>query len=136
MNLPHAAAFALVGWYLLVPPALDLRNPSTQTPGLFVDPSAPLLKWDTLATYESKAECERGHRERFSRVKATEQSDSAEADSIAKEGAELNQQKPLDSEKANALLVRSIAAMVKIQSNQKVILSECIATDDPRLKEK
>jgi hypothetical protein len=93
-------------------------------------------KWDTLATYESKAECERGHRERFSRVKATEQSDSAEADSIAKEGAELNQQKPLDSEKANALLVRSIAAMVKIQSNQKVILSECIATDDPRLKEK
>jgi hypothetical protein len=134
MNLRHAAALALVGWYLVVPPALDLRNPSTQTSGLFVDPSAPLLKWDTLATYESKAECERDHGERFSRVKAREQSDSAEADSIAREGAEVNQQKPLDSEKANALLVRSIAAMLKIQSNQRVILSECIATDDPRLK--
>ena len=27
-----------------------------------------------------------------------------------------------------------MAAMLKIQANQRVILSECISTDDPRLK--
>jgi hypothetical protein len=133
MNLRHTAALALVGWYLMTPPTLD---PRTQTSGLFVDPSAPLPKWDVTATYESKAECEQGHRERFSRVKAREQSDAAEADSVAREGAELKQQKPYDSEKANALLIRAMAGMLKVQANQREILSKCIASDDPRLKEK
>jgi hypothetical protein len=133
MNRKHAVALALVGWYLMIPPTLD---PRTQKSGLFVDPSAPLREWDTLATYETKAECERSHQERFSRVKAAEQSDSGEADSIARESAELKQQKTFDSEKANALLLRSMAAMSKIQAGQRVILSECIAIDDPRLKEK
>jgi hypothetical protein len=131
MKLRHTAALALVGWYLLAPPSID---PRTQTSGLFVDVSEALPKWDKLATYESKAECEQDHRTRFARVKAREQSDNAEADSVVREGNELNRQKPFDTTKANALLVRSMAAMLRVQANQRVILSECIATDDPRLK--
>jgi len=45
MKPRHAAALALVGWYLMVPPTLDPRR---QQSGLFVDLSAPLPKCDTV----------------------------------------------------------------------------------------
>ena len=44
MNLRHAAALALVGWYLMVPP---LSNPS-----------APLSKWNLYRSYDTARECE------------------------------------------------------------------------------
>jgi hypothetical protein len=54
MKPRHAAALALVGWYLMVPPPMD-GNP--QTPDL----SAPLSKWQrdpALSGTKTQAECE------------------------------------------------------------------------------
>jgi hypothetical protein len=50
MKLPHAAALALVGWYLMVPPVRG-------APGEILE-HAPLSQWDVDSQYSSKAECE------------------------------------------------------------------------------
>ncbi len=52
MKLPHAAALALVVWYLLAPP------PSATDPEK-VNPAAPLLDWELLGTFGSSDECAR-----------------------------------------------------------------------------
>jgi hypothetical protein len=54
MNLHHAAALALVGWYLMVPP----RNPHPFIKGDYTDTAAPLSKWAHLASSDSAKECE------------------------------------------------------------------------------
>jgi hypothetical protein len=50
MKLHHAAALALVGWYLMIPPRVVDR----------FYPDAPLSKWHRFGTkeYSTKAECE------------------------------------------------------------------------------
>jgi mono/diheme cytochrome c family protein len=48
MNLRHAAALALVGWYLMVP----LNNAGQ------VDPHAPLSSWHQWSAYDTAAQCE------------------------------------------------------------------------------
>ena len=48
MNLRHAAALALVGWYLIVPPAT----------GDSFDKNAPVSKWRQPAAFDSAADCE------------------------------------------------------------------------------
>jgi hypothetical protein len=47
MNLRHAAAFALVGWYLMIPPGSGSR----------VDIDAPLNKWSVFRSFDTAAEC-------------------------------------------------------------------------------
>jgi len=49
MTFRHAAAFVLVGWYLMVPPMHD------DDWGL----SAPLGEWKTAGVYDSANDCER-----------------------------------------------------------------------------
>jgi len=51
MDLSHAAALALVGWYLLAPP-IKSRNVN--------DMSAPLAKWDQWgrSPFESEKACQ------------------------------------------------------------------------------
>src|SRR5258708_27358346 len=49
----HAAALALVGWYLMVPPPV----PHSSVP---VDLDAPLSKWRFFSTHDSAAQCEQG----------------------------------------------------------------------------
>ena len=51
MKLGHAAALALVGWYLMTPPALPY-DPDK------VDESAPLSRWDVQTKVDSKVQCE------------------------------------------------------------------------------
>ena len=53
MNARHAAALALVGWYLMVPPPVPHS-------GLPVDLDAPLSKWGLFSIHTSAAECEKG----------------------------------------------------------------------------
>jgi hypothetical protein len=43
MNLRHAAALALVGWYLMVPPVF---SPMGNHPRAFNNLNASLNKWD------------------------------------------------------------------------------------------
>jgi hypothetical protein len=88
MNLRHATAFALVGWYLMTPPA--------QSHPLFkgddLDTAAPLSKWTLWGSYDSAKECDAGR---------TEQ-------------------------------IKTAAPHLAFE----ILEAECIATDDPRLKEK
>jgi hypothetical protein len=107
MNLRHAAALALVGWYLMTPPLGPMKCSSVPNAGLAlilgcqakIESQAPLLQWKRVPDsqeFEYKTDCERAisndcHRE-------------VEADGTSN----------LEGELCNA---------------------ECIATDDRRLKE-
>lgn len=54
MKLRHAAALALVGWYLMVPPLIANPNPTT---GGQLEVSAPLSKWEIVRSFDTAAEC-------------------------------------------------------------------------------
>ena len=108
MNLRHAAALVLVGWYLMTPPVQQVKCWSVPNAGLAsirecqakIDSQAPLRKWERVPdsqVFEYKTDCERAisndcHRE-------------IEPDGTSN----------LEGGLCNA---------------------ECIATDDPRLQEK
>jgi hypothetical protein len=94
MNLRHAAALALVGWYLMLPPMV----------GNHTDTSAPLNSWRMTASYDAAIDCR----------KVLE-------DSIR------------DSEKA--LQDPHLLPFTRAASLQ-FLDAACVATDDPRLKEK
>ncbi len=50
METRHAAAFAIIAWYLMIPPVnVDNR----------VDAGAPLSKWRKSVSFDSAKECER-----------------------------------------------------------------------------
>jgi hypothetical protein len=93
MKSRHAAALALVGWYLMVPP---LTNNGRST-----DTRTALSTWQVLKSLASAPECE------------------AERNQLQHDA---NEQPNKDK---NTLLAQYIAAH-----------SQCIASDDPRLKEK
>ena len=52
MNLRHAAAFALVGWALMMPPPRPVGD------HFKTNFSAPLSKWATVRTFDLKSQCE------------------------------------------------------------------------------
>jgi hypothetical protein len=88
MNLRHAAALALVGWYLIMPPRSVMRG--------FCNDDAPLQLWKIVESFDTAAECTR------SRSDASDRAKREHRDFLAY----------VYSEEA------------------------CIASDDPRLKEK
>ena len=51
MNLRHAAALALVGWYLLIPPVFSAMG---SHPRAFNDLNAALNKWDIQGSFDSE----------------------------------------------------------------------------------
>lgn len=51
MKLPHAAALALVGWYLMLPP---VHNGTA-------DLSVPLSKWEIAFVFDSATDCDHSH---------------------------------------------------------------------------
>ncbi len=53
MKLRHAAAFALVGWYLMQPPA----HRGTDGKSVFED-ARPLTMWRQIGAYDTAKECE------------------------------------------------------------------------------
>ena len=55
MKLHHAAALALVGWYLMVPPAFSTSpEPNAE---IHINLGAPLSQWDNRGSYDSAEEC-------------------------------------------------------------------------------
>jgi hypothetical protein len=98
MNFRHAAALALVGWYLMLPPLHSAELKPLPDKSYLLDwktPNRPppLATWEIVGSYDSAREC-------------------AEAMSTIRRGSS---SPPLPLEWGMAL---------------------CIATDDPRLKEK
>jgi len=123
MNLRHAAALALVGWYLVTPHAL----PNSREPNL----SLPLSQWVRRGPLPSKSDCEdrrsaalRQNDDPAQREEMKKQLPSVRAE-IQREWP--NQKMPPDSyfDKDYWDDLRRILK-----------LSQCIASDDPRLKEK
>lgn len=111
MNVRHAAALALVGWYLMVPPASDwtrwqqtLASTKPQQGGgdydVFGFFGAPLLKWKQQGEFDSQTDCEKARQQLRTR-----------------DGTDANQS-PRNAKQYTA------------------DHAWCIATDDPRLKER
>jgi hypothetical protein len=92
LNKNHAAALALVGWYLMT------YNPLTTPLDKPLDWKPPLSQWTTLGSYDSAAQCREGS---------------------AKLAEAYRSQKTSDPRMAAVLMS-----------------TQCIASDDPRLKEK
>jgi len=88
MKPRHAAALALLGWYLMMAPTF--RNP--QTYSFTVDLNAPLSAWDIVNSYYSPADC------RFAE--------------------------------------RDLVETAALYPNVTAFYSLCIASDDPRLRER
>ena len=105
MKPRHAAAFALVSWYLMIPPILPIGDTVDVKNGRWwTQTAAPLSKWQISSSYDSASDCEN--------LK----------DKLIKSGSS-----GLDNTKAT-----SYKRAFAVASTQAV----CIATDDPRLKEK
>jgi hypothetical protein len=108
MNLRHAAALALVGWYLMLPPA------SSETH--YPIGNAPMWQWEVIGSFDSAAECTRAK-------SAREASNRAKWERISPEPH--NPFRPYSG-------VQELAREIYL----KEIATACIATDDPRLKGK
>jgi hypothetical protein len=101
MNLRHAAALALVGWYLMLPPMNSWR-------GLpWIERNAPLSKWKQSAAFNSAKDCEVARGKHETDLGLAVKSNMAREHEVGR-----NPSAPIDD---GAL---------------------CIATDDPRLREK
>jgi hypothetical protein len=88
MKPRHAAALALIGWYLMLPP-VDRNNR--------VLDNLPIGKWDAVDSYDVASDCRDANLDFFRRVKDLPYTNWQRA---------------------------------------RVLSMQCIATDDPRLKEK
>jgi hypothetical protein len=112
MKLSHAAALALVGWYLMVPPITDGEKAIP-----------PISQWGLDYSFDSAAACQavlNARQENTAKTRKHEcgiSADFAGLMSAAKNTHDLDQLKHL-----------------QIATQQ--LGSVCIASDDPRLKEK
>ena len=106
MNRRHAAALALVGWYLMVPP----RD------GNSLNALAPFSKWEIADSFDSANECRQALKQK-----------RAVAEDMKKERLVEDEQRSQhgDPPSANFELIATEA------QNRRAV---CIATDDPRLK--
>jgi hypothetical protein len=95
MNLRHAAALTLVGWYLMSPPWKD----STHSEWLI---HAPLSQWVVIDQFDTAAECKQNWMFWFH--------------------GWLAEKPPKDPKDEEAVYEH--------------LKGQCVATDDPRLKEK
>ena len=110
MNLRHAVALTLVGWYLMAPfpSALDENR---------------LSQWSTLKVFDSAAGCDDGHESLMKQVANHLRQRFGVAPN--KDGLMSAIKHTTDTEKLDDIM--HMAALLG---------SVCIASDDPRLKEK
>jgi hypothetical protein len=115
MNCRHAAEIAL-GWYLIAPPLVAPHD---------INFSAPLSGWNKQATFDSADACEQARSKLWTC------------------GAILNDAQPGDPKEACGQSMRTTShakskeeASTIGSSASQDMLAECIAADDPSLKEK
>ena len=103
---PHAAALALVMWYLLAPP---VRQPRNDEP--YLDEHAAYHDWKILHTFKTRDECDAGQQRVVKDAKNDKLTSFSGGSSFV-----------LDEDPKPWL--------------EQQIEAECTATDDPRLKGK
>jgi hypothetical protein len=111
VNFRHAAALALVGWVLLLPPLVLPRSEVRPEP-LDVDRKAPLSEWIREDSFERAEDCEKARKALPDEVR-----NQRSVVIPGKMGA-------AEIEQSHANLVRGAR------------YAQCVATDDPHLKEK
>jgi hypothetical protein len=102
MNRRHAAALALVGWYLMVPPIYKIARGQYE-----LDRDAPLTEWINTKGFDSADDCDEG--------------------------------KSLNIKQTSNLLRMTFPKRGNFSTDpnwRRAFYGQCIATDDPRLKEK
>jgi len=116
MKPRHAAALALVGWYLMVPPASDwkrLYHLFIEPPGYYSHGEpfypAPFCKWEKLGEFYSQVNCE------------------STREFIVRHDGKL-ERRPMPPNVPNDWIPNAR----QYQANH----ATCIATDDPRPKQK
>ncbi len=107
VNLRHAAALALVGWYLMLPPLIRVP-PDPRDPGrdrVAPDSDAPLSRWFWSGSFDSADACQRSQEKEIAKT-----------------------------QRRNSL--SSPPYEIDRNAEMAVLKARCIAADDPRLKEK
>jgi hypothetical protein len=119
MNFRHAAALALVGWYLMLPP-VDIPS------GRYVE-EAPIASWRKLVEYDTFTKCE-----------------NRRQNDLRFYFSSLNWAKPdnREVERFDAMIdsengwPSGTTRKIDAHMLQGYVSRRCIATDDPRLKSK
>jgi hypothetical protein len=106
MNLRHAAAFAMVGWYLIVPPNSTVPHS--------IDSTAPVSRWTIITKFAGGDSCKQALTELQNK-----NGDPANLDATGKL-RRFKRRQSADPELGRA----------------RVSNAACIASDDPRLKQK
>ena len=119
----NAAALALFGWCLITPPTLD---PATSNTSVLIDPSAPLFKWDTLATYSSLFKCNLARSNRLARMVRAAEEEKREADALAHEAFAMTRQQTHDLREADDVYFRALLALYREQMVQREVMSKCV----------
>lgn len=121
MKSRHAAALALVGWYLMAPPIrpgwhFDRDWHLTNRP--WVRSELPLSHWDILKSFEAANECEGAKKKMCDDWQSIS---SATGEILGYDGPGCQADEPDRKD------------LVEVIRNEYLM---CVATDDPRLKEK
>jgi hypothetical protein len=109
MKIRHAAALALVGWYLMTPPACKLFDCNKR----FVNSRATIRRWEIGGTFGSSADCEIAREKLRQKARHDEE---VELEAAAREDANPDDQ--------------AVAAFEAAR------LGKCVSKDDPRFKGK
>ena len=109
MRFRRAAALALAGWYLMVPPTV--KNAGWQ-----IDENAPLSRWKIEGSYDSADSCTSDQRTWITTLKSLYGPDYVKRIT-----------KLIGPNGANEQVTAFDGSLIE---------SQCIASDDPRLKEK
>ncbi len=109
MKPRHAAALALVGWYLLVPPVIGPRKPDAHLK-TFSEATVPLSQWTIIKSFDAAEECEKEKARDWDRL-------CIEASPIPKD----------------ADMVQGTDEQVVCWAGHRAL---CLSADDPRLKAK
>jgi hypothetical protein len=150
-----AAALTLVGWYLMLPPTQEMLDSACQwkhptltgeakalvrgggdenivqchLESLQLDMSAPLSKWDTAiaGTFETLAECQAEQKKPLTESEKK----GLEFPALLDFGDDIKLRP-----KAATRLPKDFVNLYVQTRKSAIELSRCIATDDPRLKDK
>jgi hypothetical protein len=123
MNLRHAAALALMGWYLIIPPPVGMQEWGV-TLDTRVNSKAPLSQWVQLGQYDNANECAAAQ-------EATLRSLGRQMGDVRGQIANLPSSDKLLSERNLKLFEENAETYFKVLE---IIKSQCISSDDPRLK--
>jgi len=128
MKLCHAASIALVGWYLMSPPPQP--DPATGFPNGQPNLLAPFEYWDNEGSFDSAQGC---NSKLESDIRLLMQIEANIRKEHQSEQQELAEEEKMDQA---AKLPRGWHHGMRHYGLTAAMSAKCIATDDPRLKEK